>query len=150
MYRAFYYYVREFQPVLTHQYVTLYDYLLFFHLTYKTKIGTAKRLETTKSKPLGLIIIIGQSGMQGSNQIIFITLLREMLHFYTFYQPQQTLQKCCTETILLSQTSIYCRVTEIFTEVNGEGLYTDIGNLTQSLHISCQIFSLNIHSRTYM
>jgi hypothetical protein len=44
MYRAFYYYLREFQPALTHQYVTLYDYLLFFHLTYKTKIGTAKRV----------------------------------------------------------------------------------------------------------
>jgi hypothetical protein len=39
---------------------------------------------------------------------------------YTFYQPQQALQKCYAETILLSQMSIFCRVTEIFTEVYGE------------------------------
>jgi hypothetical protein len=94
MHRAFYYYLTEFQPVLTHQYVTLYDYLLFFHLT---KIGTAKRSETTKSKPLGPIIIIGQSGMQGSNQIIFITLLREMLHFTT---PFISLSKLCKNAAL--------------------------------------------------
>jgi hypothetical protein len=60
IYRAFYYYLREFQPVLTHQYVTLYDYLLFFHLAHKTKIGTAKRWETTKSKPLRPITSVNQ------------------------------------------------------------------------------------------
>jgi hypothetical protein len=92
MYRAFYSYLGEFQPVLAHQYVTLYDYLLFFHLAYKTKIGNAKRWETTKSKPLGPIIIMGQSEIQGSNQIIFITLLREMLHFTT---PFISLSKLC-------------------------------------------------------
>jgi hypothetical protein len=89
--------LRESQPVLTHQYVTLYDYLLFLHLAYKTKIGTAKRWETIKSKPLGTITIIGQSEMQGSNQIIFITLLREMLHFTT---PFISLSKLCKNAAL--------------------------------------------------
>jgi len=39
---------------------------------------------------------------------------------YTSYQPLQALQKCCAKTILLSQISIFCSVTEIFTEADGE------------------------------
>jgi hypothetical protein len=63
--------------------------------------------------------MIGQSGTGTCSQITFVTLFSGR-HCYTFYQPQQTVQKYWTTTILLSQTSMFwlflhltliCRVT---------------------------------------
>jgi hypothetical protein len=60
-----------------------------------------------------------RSAGQQSDHIYYSSQEDVTLH-YTFYQPLQALQKCCAETILLSQISIFFRVTEIFTEVDGE------------------------------
>jgi hypothetical protein len=50
-----------------------FSYLLFSTPTHKTKTGTANRWETTNSKALGPIIMIGQSETGSISQIIFIT-----------------------------------------------------------------------------
>ncbi len=50
-----------------------FSYLLFSKPSHKTKIGTANRWETTNSRALGPIIMIGQSETGSSSQIIFIT-----------------------------------------------------------------------------
>lgn len=42
----------------------------FRNLTHKTKTGTANRWETTKSKPPGLIIMIGQSEIGSTGQTL--------------------------------------------------------------------------------
>jgi hypothetical protein len=42
--------------------------------THKTEIGTANRSEITNSKPLGPIIMMGQSETLSTSQIMFITL----------------------------------------------------------------------------
>ncbi len=83
-----------------------FNYVLFSNPSHKTKTGTANWWETTNSKPPGLIIMIGQSGTGSCSQITFITLFSGR-HGYTFYQPQQTVQKYWATTTLLSQTSMF-------------------------------------------
>ncbi len=53
----------------------------FFNLTHKSKTGTANRWETTNSKPLEPIIMIGQSERGSTSQILFITLVWQVLSF---------------------------------------------------------------------
>jgi hypothetical protein len=50
--------------------------VIYFFATppQKTELGTANRRGTTNSKPPGPIIMIGQSEILSSSQIIFITL----------------------------------------------------------------------------
>jgi hypothetical protein len=79
---------------------------LFFNLTHKTKTGTANRWETTNSKPLGPIIMIGQSETGSSSQILFITLVWQVLGFAVPFTNLSRLQKCWAKTILLSQSSM--------------------------------------------
>ncbi len=66
---------------------------LFFNLTHKTKTGTANRWETTNnSKPLEPIIIIGQSERGSNSQILFITLVWQVLGFAV---PFTNLSRLC-------------------------------------------------------
>jgi hypothetical protein len=50
-----------------------FSYLLFSNLTHKTETGTTNWSGTTNSKPPGSIIMIGQSEMLTTSQIICIT-----------------------------------------------------------------------------
>jgi len=65
---------------------------LFFNLAHKTKTGTANRWETTNSKPLGPIIMIGKSETGSSSQILFITLVWQVLGFAV---PFTNLSRLC-------------------------------------------------------
>jgi hypothetical protein len=81
-----------------------FSYLLFCNHTHKTKAGTSNQWETTNSKQPRPIIMIGQSKRGSSSRIRFITLFSGKCP--TFYQPQQTVQKCWAKTILLSQSDM--------------------------------------------
>ncbi len=78
------------------QYVTLQNefstsnfyYLLFGNRTHQFKTGTAHRWKTTDSKRPGPIIMIGQSEIGSSSQIIFIAFFYvKWTSCCAFYQP---------------------------------------------------------------
>jgi len=54
-----------------------FGYLTFWNPAHQTETDTANRWETTKSKPPGLIITIGQSETGTNSQIIFIALFSD-------------------------------------------------------------------------
>ncbi len=82
-------------------------YLLFSKPTHKSKTRTVNRSENTISKPLGPIIMIGQSETENCSHITFGTLFGQVLGFVVPFTRLSKLHKCWTKTILLSQTSIF-------------------------------------------
>jgi hypothetical protein len=52
-----------------------FSYVLFCNPTHKTETETTNRWGTSNSKPLGLIIMMGQSKILSSCQMLFISLL---------------------------------------------------------------------------
>jgi hypothetical protein len=86
------------------------SYLLFSNPTHKLKLksGTANRWETINSKPPGPIIMIGQSET-GSNIRSYLShsSLAGVRLCCAFHYPQQTVQKCWVNTILLSQPACF-------------------------------------------
>jgi hypothetical protein len=68
------------------------SYLLFSNLTHKTETGTANSWEIINSKAQGPVIMIGQSETGSTSQIIFITLLWQVLGFVV---PFTSLSKLC-------------------------------------------------------
>jgi hypothetical protein len=73
-----------------------FGYSFFCNPTHKIEIETTNSGGTTNSKPLGPIIMMGQSEIQSSIQIIFITLFSAgAQHCCAFYpQPWVTVQLC--------------------------------------------------------
>jgi hypothetical protein len=80
-----------------------FSYLLFSNPTCKTKTAIANRWETTNSKPTVLI----RNREQQSDHIYYSLLWQVFSLALTFNQPQQTVQKCCPETVLLSRIAMF-------------------------------------------
>jgi len=77
-----------------------FSYILLWNPTHKsdkTETGIANTWGTTNSKPSGPIIMMGQSEIVISSQIIFITLFSAgAQHCCAFYQPRQSI---CTYAV---------------------------------------------------
>jgi hypothetical protein len=89
-----------------------FRYSLFSNPTHKTKTKTAIRWETISIKPPEPREEAPPLPIRNREQhVIFITLFSskcQALKFAApFHQPQQTVQECWAECILLSQTSIF-------------------------------------------
>jgi hypothetical protein len=69
--------------------------IYFFATPTHEEAETANKWETTISKPHGPIVMIGQSEVGISSQIIFITLFScRCKALLRLYQPQQIVQTC--------------------------------------------------------
>jgi hypothetical protein len=72
-----------------------FSYLLFYNPTNKTETATANRSGSINSKPLGPIIMMGESETLNSSQIIFITPFSVgARRCCALYQAQQSVQLC--------------------------------------------------------
>jgi hypothetical protein len=87
-----------------------FSYLLFVNPNIETNTGISNRCGTTNSKPLGPIIIMGQSETLSSSEIIFSTLFfLRCASCCALYYPLHTLQLRWAKTIFLNPI-LLCRV----------------------------------------
>jgi hypothetical protein len=85
-----------------------FSHLVFSNPANKTETGTPNRWGTTNSKPLGPIIMIGQSETLSRSQITFITLFSAGAErCCAYYQLGQPVELCWAKTIFMSQTGIF-------------------------------------------
>jgi hypothetical protein len=90
----------------------LFLFLFFSDPIYKTKIGITNRWETTNSKPLHLIIMVGQSKIGINSYILFMTfiiLVKSYSLCFTmpFMKFNLLWKKCWATIILLSQNDMF-------------------------------------------
>jgi hypothetical protein len=72
-----------------------FSHLVFSNPANKTETGTPNRWGTTNSKPLGPIIMMGQSETLSSSQITFITLFSAGAErCCAYYQLRQPVELC--------------------------------------------------------